>query len=274
MKKLLSVLLAIVMVFSIFSVTSFAVQDKSVSTARATESTFSINDFLENLIQSIDDFFAELFGAGKNLPDVSEWSEEQIIDYYVSAAKKTDETAVTKDSFTVDYIDDREENSTFDKITPLYQSMLGDTVYEYSGITGDFEKLTVDDCESVSAYKKGRYIAVDIVLKDQTDSVQNEDVFVNTISHGISIMENEKAIFDVLDEEGFVTDISEGDIILDYTDAAFSVRINSDGYIKKGVWSYYIDIAVENLVMGFNGITIPISMDMGLVYKAKVGSIF
>lgn len=274
MKKLLSVLLAIVMIFSLFSVTSFAVQDKAVLTARATESTFSIKDFLENLIQSIDDFFAELFGAGKNLPDVSEWTDEEIINYYISAAKKSNEKAVSKEMMTVDYIDDGEEDSFYDSMEPLIKSMMAENVYEFDGITGDYEKITVDDCESVNAYKKGRYIIVDIVLKDQTDSMRNEEDIVNTISHGIGIIDDKQEFLDVLNEDGFTMDISAGDIVLDYHNAMISVRVNSDGYIKKGTWSYDIDVAVDNITLNFNNVDIPMNMNIGLAYKAKVGSIF
>lgn len=276
MKKLLSVLLAAVMLFSMFSATSFAVQgtDKSVSTVRATENTFSVADFFENLIQSIDDFFAELFGVGKNLPDVSEWTDEEIINYYISAASKSQETAVTKEVMTIDYIDDGKTESIYDSMESILKSTMENNVYETEGITGNYEKLTVDDCESVNAYKKGRYIIVDIVLKNQTDSMKNEDVIVNTISHGIGVIDDKQEFVDALGEDGFTIDITSGDIVIDYKDAMISVRINSDGYIKKGVWSYYMDVTVDNVTLEFSGMEIPMNMDIGLSYKAKVGSIF
>ncbi len=275
MKKLLSILLAIVMAFSMFSVTSFAVQgaDKPVSAARATESTFSFTDFMENLIQSIDDFFAELFGAGKNLPDVSEWSDEEIINYYISSAKKSNETAVSKEYITLNYIDDGEEETVYDSMTPLIKRTLGNNVYEVEGITGDFENLTVDDCESVDAYKKGRYIVVDIVLKNQSDSMKNEDVIVNTISHGMTIVDKQ-ALKDAFAELGVAVDISEGDVVINYTNAKISVRIDSDGYIKKGTWSHNIDIDVENVMVIFDGINMPMDMIVGFTYKTKTGGIF
>ncbi len=275
MKKLLSILLAIVMAFAMFSVTSFAVQgaDKPVSAARATESTFSFTDFMENLIQSIDDFFAELFGAGKNLPDVSEWSDEEIINYYISSAKKSNETAVSKECITLNYIDDGEEETVYDSMTPLIKRTLGNNVYEVEGITGDFENLTVDDCESVDAYKKGRYIVVDIVLKNQSDSMKSEDVIVNTISHGMTIVDKQ-ALKDAFAELGVAVDISEGDVVINYTDAKISVRINSDGYIQKGIWSHNIDIDVENVMVIFDGINMPMDMIVGFTYKTKTGGIF
>lgn len=277
MKKLLSILLAIVMVFSIFSVTSFAVQDKSVSTARATESTFSFADFLENLIQSIDDFFADLFGAGKNLPDVSSWTDEEIINYYISAAKKSNETTVSQEFLTFDYIDDGEEESIYDSVFPIIKSSMGNNVYEIDGITGDFEKLTVDACESVEAYKKGRYIVVDIVLKNRSDSAKNEEVAVNTISHGMNVVDKQ-ALKDAFTELGVTIDISDGDVKFDYTNAKISVRIDSDGYIRKGTWSHNLDISVENIIFVFGGTDMPLDIPMDLVagftHKTKTGSIF
>lgn len=273
MKKLLSVLLAVVMAFSMFSVTSFAVQDNSASTARATASSFSITDFLENLIQSFDDFFAELFGAGKNLPDVSGWTDEEIIDYYISAAKKSDETTVSKEFLTFDYIEDGEEDSVYDSLLPLVRRTTGNTVYEFEGITGDFEKLTVNDCESVDAYKKGRYIVVDIVLKNQSDSMNNEEAFVNTVSHGMSIVDKQ-ALKDAFTELGVTVDVSEGNVLFDYTNAKISVRIDSDGYIRKGTWSHNLDIKLENIIFVFDGFDVTMDMVAGFTHKTKTGSIF
>ncbi len=275
MKKLLSILLTAVLIFSMFSMTSFSAEaaDKSVSTARVTETAFSIADFFENLIQSIDDFFAELFGAGKKLPDVSEWTDEEIINYYISAAKKSNETAVSEERVTFDYIDDEDEDSVYESMFPVIQNTINNNVYEFNGITGDFENLTVDDCESVDAYKKGRHIIVDIVLKNQSDNVKNEEVIVNTISHGMSIVDKQglKVAFDEL---GFGVDISEGNVVLNYTNAKISVRIDSDGYIRKGKWSHNMDVDAENVKFIFNGIDIPMNMDTGFTLETKTGYIF
>lgn len=274
MKKLLSILLTAVMLFSMFSVTSFAVQgsDKSVSTARATENTFSATDFFENLIQSIDDFFAELFGADKDLPDVSDWTDEEIIEYYKTAAAKTNDTAVTKEAFTLKFL--KMGNSDYDKIMESVMiNSWDDSQSESAGINGNYEKLVAADCSSVEAYKKGRYIVVEISLKDHSDSFK-EDSFQNPISHGLDIIEDKDDVLNALDED-LTVDFSEGDIVLDYTNAKIVARINSDGYIKKGTWTYDMVMIVRNVSVTISNSPVLIeNASGGFTYTGKVGGIF
>lgn len=274
MKKLLSILLAAVMIFSMFSATSVVTQAKDNTPSTATLAGFatSITEFFETWFQSIDDFFAELFGAGKNLPDVSEWTDEQIIEYYKEAAARTHDTAVTKESSVLKYAEmgDDDYSNLFE--TVLLNSWDNST-YVAEGINGNYEKLEAADCNSIDAYKKGRYIVVELSFNDHSDSFK-EDVFRNPISHGISIVEDKNEVLDAMGED-FTLDLSEGDIVLKYTNAKITVRIDGDGYIRKGTWKYDMALIIENVSLLFDEMEIPMKhSEAGFTQIAKVGSMF
>lgn len=274
MKKLLSVLLAAVMLFSMFTATSIVTQAKDMTVSTSTEAGFftSISDFFERLFQSIDDFFAELFDAGKDLPDVTEWTDEQIIEYYKEAVAKTEATAVTKEILSLNYFDIGND-SINDSLEVIMKRSMNNSKSEFAGINGDYEKLAAKDCDSVEAYKKGRYIVVELSFIDQSDSFKNEKVFVNTISHGMDVIGDKEAILNL--GEDIKYDLADGDITIDYTNAKILVRINSNGYIKKGTWTYDCSMTFENVEIKFADMVLPMDYaSAGFNYTGKVGGIF
>ncbi len=249
MKKLLSVLLAIIMVFSVFSVTSFAVQDKPVSAARATENTFSISEFFDNLIQSIDDFFAELFGAGKNLSDVSVWSDEDIIEYYKKAARKTKYEKPDKNFALNDYSysnvtvngEESEADNLMDTFPPFIDAMNNARVK--SGVMGDYKNLTVDDCKSVKAYNDGDYTVIEIKFRDQFDSSDDSKDKI-TLSHGMQDFGELSPRLTKIRIMGMI--MTMPDTTADYSNATAKVKINSRGKVEYGTWSYDVHCVAKN----------------------------
>lgn len=103
--------------------------------------------------------------------------------------------------------------------------------------------------------------------------MNNEEAFVNTVSHGMSIVDKQ-ALKDAFTELGVTVDVSEGNVLFDYTNAKISVRIDSDGYIRKGTWSHNLDIKLENIIFVFDGLDVTMDMVAGFTHKTKTGSIF
>ena len=139
---------------------------------------------------------------------------------------------------------------------------------EFEGITGGFNNLSLSDTESVKAYKSGEYTVIEMTLKEQTDGVHG-DMYSGTVGHGISVVGD----LAVVQQEFpmFEIDFENAEMELHYTDPTIKVKINEDGIIEKGTWSYTVNIDVENLDIEF----ITVDTAHGSVdYVIKVGGGF
>lgn len=247
MKKLLAVLLAVVMAFSAFGVTSYAAEDNYpiVAEETAENGIFSgVLDFFSGIISSILD----LFTPQKELPDVSEWTEEDIVAYYKKAASKSawrlvgERTLDTKFTNGSGVSNDELAQILFDYISAYIPT-------KQRGVMGDYRKLTVDDCKSAKAYVDGEYIIIEIAFKDEIDSMHDENDVV-TASHGMKLLENSDAQWTnirLMGLYGQVYDLSEGDLLMKYTDAKAKVKINKRGAVEEGEWSFGATMTFRNV---------------------------
>lgn len=182
MKKLLSILLAAVMLFSMFSATSAtalaADSGLPVATEEKAESGFfdTILDFFADIVSS----FFDLFTFEKELPDVSEWTDEEIIYYYKKAARKTKckkaEREFVENDYSVDIIEPEDANADspyFDIFMESYsEGYYGElNSKKVTNVMGDYKRLTVDDCKSIKAYTEGDYTVIELKFKNQYDSI-------------------------------------------------------------------------------------------------------
>ena len=246
-KKLLSVLLAIVMAFSAFGVTSYAAEDNYpiVAEETAENGIFSgVLDFFSDIISSILD----LFTPQKELPDVSEWTEEDIVAYYKKAASKSAWRLAGERTLDTKFVNDSVESN--DELSQLlYDSVSAYIPTKFRGVMGDYRKLTVDDCKSAKAYADGEYLVIEIAFKDEIDSMHDENDVV-TASHGMKLLENSDAQWTnirLMGLYGQVYDLSEGDLLMKYTDAKAKVKINKRGAVEEGEWSFGATMTFRNV---------------------------
>lgn len=249
MKKLLSVLLVMVMAFSAFGVTSFAAEGNSPVAAEETmENGFfdSVIDFFSDIINSILD----LFTLEKELPDVSEWTDEEIIEYYKKAASKSAWMLVGDRTLNTNLLGDEViGDDAFSQVFNDYFQAVTPT--KMRGVMGDYRKLTVDDCKSAKAYIDGDYVVIEIAFKDEIDSMHDEKDVV-TASHGMKLLENSDAQWTtirMMKLYGTKIDLSEGDYLMKYSDAKAVVKMNKSGFVEEGKWTFKASMTFQNVKM-------------------------
>lgn len=181
--------------------------------------------------------------------DPSEWTEEQVVDFYKAAAiKSTAHGVVSKQTMEVKEMVVNDGNGLLGNLMkiaePLMMEALKRHIKEYVGITGGYEKLTVDDIESTKAYKSGKNTIVEMELKEQVDGPHG-DMTSGTTGHAISVLgdisvvTNEFPMFDI--------EIEEDDLTIYYYDPKFIVKINEDGIIENGSWTYLLYAEVNGI---------------------------
>lgn len=180
--------------------------------------------------------------------DPANWSAEEIVAFYKNAAIRS-KTAVKSTEYK--NLDEMVVNdgdgllgTLVEWATPFLVSALEDSQVEFDGITGGYEKLTASDAESVKAYKSGEYTVVEMKLKEQTDGIHG-DRYSGTVGHAISVVGDISSVEEALPM--FAIDFENADIKLHYKEPTLKVKINKDGIIEKGTWSYTIKIDVANL---------------------------
>lgn len=180
--------------------------------------------------------------------DPSEWTDEEIVEYYKAAAAKTHPHVKSVQTMTLKELVVNEGDGLLgklvDMITPFLVSALEKNSTEVDGITGGYNNLQVSDTQSINAYKSGKYTVIEMTLKEQTDGI-HADQFSGTVGHAItvvgdiSVVEKELPLFKI----GF----EEADISLRYTNPKLKVKIDENGMIESGIWSYTVFVKIANL---------------------------
>lgn len=190
--------------------------------------------------------------------DPSEWTDEEIVEFYKAAAikSKTKVKSQQKMVMTEMVVNDGDGflGKLVEMITPFLISALEDSSTEFDGITGGYEKLELSDAKSVKAYKSGEYTVVEMTMKEQVDGVHG-DLHSGTVGHAISVVGDLKVVEEAL--PNFEIRFDEADIKLHYKNPKLKVKINKDGIIEKGTWTYQVYITVANLYVG--GRRLPLS---------------
>lgn len=201
-----------------------------------------------------------------------EWTDEEIIAYYKSSALKSNSRTTSTQTMSLTEMVVNNGDGTLAKAVEFAKPFMIDALEknstEFEGITGGFNNLTLSDTESVKAYKSGKYTVIEMTLKEQTDGVHG-DMYSGTVGHAISVVGD----LSVVQEELPMFDIyfDNADMKLHYVNPTLKVKINEDGIIEKGTWSYTVNISVKNLKVEF------ITVDSGygsVDYVIKVGGGF
>ena len=186
--------------------------------------------------------------------DPSQWTKEEIIDFYKKAAEKSNPTAKSSQVMVLnELIINNGEGALgfFTKILePAIRSVVKKNALEFDGITGGFRNLTANDAKSVKAYKSGEYTVIEMTMQNQTDDIHANE-HEGTVGHAISVLGDISKVIEQFPQ--FDVDLSNAKIDIHYVNATVKVKINKDGIIEKGTWKYTCDPDISNVkISGIN----------------------
>lgn len=186
--------------------------------------------------------------------DPSQWSKEEIIAFYKNAAAKSNPTAKSSQIMVLNkLIINNGEGALgfFTKILePAIRSVIKKNELNFDGITGGFKNLSVNDTNSVKAYKSGEYTVVEMTLKNQTDGLHANE-HDGSVGHAVSVLGDISKVLEAFPQ--FNVNLDNADIAVNYVNASVKVKINKDGIIEKGTWKYTCDPDISNVeISGIN----------------------
>jgi len=203
------------------------------------------------------------------LADPSEWTNEEIIEFYKKAADKSNKDAKsTQVMVLTEFIVNDGDGvlGFFLKILePAIAAVIEKNALEFDGITGGFANLEVSDAKSIKAYKSGNYTVVEMSMKNQTDGIHANE-YEGTVGHAITVLGDISRVLAEFPQ--FKVDVENAHIKVNYVNATVKVKINQNGIIEKGTWKYTCDPEIKHL--NISGIMID-KADADIDYIITVG---
>ncbi len=204
--------------------------------------------------------------------DPEQWSKEEIIAFYKSSAIKSHPDATSTQTMALDHMIVNNGDGAlgfFVKMAdPIIKKALAKNSTSYGGITGGFNNLAVEDAASLKAYKSGEYTVIEMQMKEQTDGTYGSP-FDGSVGHAISVLGNVSTA--VAEFPDFKIDFENADIKVRYSEPTVKVKINKDGIIEKGTWSYMANVDIKHL--DISGVMVD-TADAAIFYEIKVGGGF
>ena len=187
--------------------------------------------------------------AKEEIPaDPAKWSKEQIVEYYKQAAIKSHPNATSSQTMELQKMvvndGDGALNFLIKMIMPAIKSVIKNNAISYSGITGGFKNLKPSDVKTAKAYKQGNYTVVELYMVEQVDGIYG-DSQSGTVGHAISVLGNVATAAEQFPD--FDIKFEEADIKIVYANPIVRVRINKNGVIEKGSWSYKSKVYIRHL---------------------------
>ncbi len=265
MKKIIAVLSALAMVFA------FAACNKNDNKPEETKPTETVsqqdtpsgnngepstNGSGEAVTPSENQ--SEIATEPVSLPDdPSQWTDEQIIEFYKAAAVKSHPNAKHSQTMTLGSLVIGEGGGVggffIDKIAmPAINGVLKKNSTDFDGITGGYNDLVVTDAKSLKAYKSGNYTVIEMTMKDQIDGKHGHNMS-GTVGHAITVLGDVSVA--VAEFPQFKIDTDNADIKIHYNSATVKVKINQNGVIEKGTWKYVASVDIKNLGLNFKDAT-------------------
>lgn len=202
----------------------------------------------------------------------SDWTKEEIIDFYKKAASKSNPNAKSTQVMVLNELVINDGDGAlgfFIKILePAIASVVKKNAFDFDGITGGFANLTVDDAQSIKAYKSGDGTIVEMIMKPQTDGVHGKE-YEGSVGHAITVLGDVSKVLAEFPQ--FEVDLDNADVDVHYVNPTVKVKINKDGIIEKGLWQYTCDPEIRNITI--SGITIR-KADAKIDYIITVGGGF
>lgn len=289
MKKLAAILIVFAMLFS-FAACKDNGENEGMTNPYATDSNGETvtDEQGENITVINEESTTEAASDAEDTTDATEvtmpsddpstWTKEQIVEYYKNAAinSKDKVKSVEYKNLSEMVVNDGDGflGKLVEMITPFLISALEDSQTEFDGITGGYENLVPDDVQSAKAYKSGEYVVVEMTMKEQIDGAHG-DRYSGTVGHAISVVGDLAVVTEALPQ--FNIDFENANVKLHYKNPKLKVRINKDGVIEKGTWSYVTYVTIENLYVGAKRIPLSATVKSGygtVDYEITVGGGF
>ena len=282
MKRAVAVLLAfaLIAVFASCGGNEPVSQSESESTTQA-EQTFTsadetVSEKSEESSEAVTDnaqaVFTESTTLSDTVSDPSEWTKEEIIEYYKKAAAKSHPKAKSTQIMVLEELIINDGDGAlgfFIKILePAIASVIEKNALEFDGITGGFTNLTVADAQSIKAYSSGEYTVIEMTMKPQTDGIHGKE-YEGSVGHAITVLGDVSKVLAEFPQ--FEVDMDNADVVVKYVNPTVKVKINKDGIIEKGTWKYTCDPEIRNITI--SGITIK-KADAKIDYIITVGGGF
>lgn len=279
MKKITAILMVFLMLFAFASCNdgtekSETTTEQSAAGDNINETVVATNDNGETVtviantetsVSGVDETSTDISTAVESSAlstDPSTWSKEEIVAFYRNAAIKSKTAVKSTQTMTMTEMvvnnGDGLIGTLVEWATPILKSALEKNSTEFDGITGGYEKLVASDAESARAYKSGEYTVVEMTMKEQTDGIHG-DTYSGTVGHAISVVGDISGVAKELPQ--FNIDFENADLKLRYANPKLKVKINKDGIIEKGTWSYVVDVTVANLYIAAVKLPIEVMID-------------
>lgn len=204
--------------------------------------------------------------------DPTKWSKEQIVYMYKQAATKSHDKVESSQTMTMPkmVVNDGDGALGFfiNLVTPVINSVLEKQATTYGGITGGYANLVASDVDTAKAYKDGDYTVIEMRMVEQTDGLYG-DAQSGTVGHAINVLGNVATAVEQFPD--FDIKYEEADIKIHYADPIVKVRINKDGVIEKGTWSYTSEIYIAHLQI--NSVMVD-KAEAEIIYTIVVGGGF
>ncbi len=185
----------------------------------------------------------------RELPeDPKEWTKDEIVKFYRESAQKSTGVKSVQNMSMNNGMNVKLNNSAIefliDLAEPIIKLALKNNSTEFDGITGGYNSLVPSDVQSAKAYKDGDYTVVEMVMVEQTDDAYG-DTYKGTVGHGISVVGNIAVVADNFPDWNI--NFKDAFVELKYVNPVIKVRINKNGIIEKGTWSYLVNVHVKGL---------------------------
>ncbi len=275
MKKLLAVLTVFALLFSFAACAKSPSPDVETTISEQSDETVTetaeetVNTVSESTLTELTD---ETTAETTAVADPSQWTPDEIIEFYKNAAAKSHPTAKSTQIMVLNELifnDGDGALAFFIKILePAIASVVEKNALNFDGITGGFSNLTASDAKAIKAYKSGGYTVVEMTMKNQTDGIHANE-HDGTVGHAISVLGDISRVLAEFPQ--FKVDVDNANIAVNYVNATVKVKINKDGIIEKGTWKYTCDPEISHL--DISGIMID-KADAEIDYIITVGGGF
>lgn len=197
---------------------------------------------------------SELSTSAVSVKNLSEMSKAEIIEVYKNAAIKSASGVTSQHSVEITkiIINGEELGSGFDFVKKIVNKFISNNTDDTNGITGGYTKLTEDDAASAKVYSVGNNTAIEMVMKNQTDSAKS-DIHSGSVGHAIDVVGDISVVTNELTELGLPIEIPSESTTILYTNPVVKVLIDGNGKIIRGTWSYTVEIRLKDYkVFGTN----------------------
>lgn len=241
-KKIVAIILFLIMISAFASCNKNGAEEETVASQISLTNGQGeiVTDNPTEVVASVESTL-----SGEDNP--AEWTVAQIIGVYKNAAAKSHSSVKSEQIIELKdvSVNNGEYENVFKFITPIMSKLLANNSKESNGITGGYANLTESDVASARAYKSGKNVVVEMVMKKQTAGA-NEDAMSGSVGHAITAVGDISVVTKQLDDLGLPLEISEKDTKIHYTNPVVKVVIDENGKIVNGTWKYTVEIRMNN----------------------------